>query len=135
MKRIIAVGLVVAAVIAAGGTAQARAKWNPECRGYSPAKTVTCAAVKQQPPGGVSFALSVWRCESNFGTEPAPFGHGDSYHGPMQYAIGTYAGQRAAMPDVSRWFGLSVFVHDMRSNIILAVAWAAHNSWSPWSCA
>ena len=106
--------------------------WDRDCRGYSPAKTVTCVAVKQHPPGGVNGALSVWRCESNFGAEPP---HSDSYHGPFQYAVGTYAYQRAAMPDVTRWFDLSRLVHDTRSNIILAVAWAAHHSWGPWSCA
>jgi hypothetical protein len=113
--------------------AQAQANdWNSECRGYSPAKTVTCVAAKQQPPGGVEEALAVWRCESDFGTEPP---HSDSYHGPFQYAIGTYAYQRQAMPDVTRWFDLSVLVHDVRSNIVLAVAWAAHHSWGPWACA
>ena len=112
--------------------AQANSRWNSECRGYSPAKTVECVAVKQQPPGGVNEALEVWRCESNFGLEPP---HYDSYHGPFQYAIGTYTYQRFEMPDVTRWFDLSVLVHDMRSNIVLAVAWAAHYSWGPWSCA
>lgn len=107
-------------------------KWGKECRDYSPAKTVRCAAVKFRPPGGVDMALSVWRCESNFGTESP---HSDSYHGPFQYALGTYAGQRAMMPDVVRWNKLSSLVHDTRSNIMMAVAWAAHHDWGPWTCA
>jgi len=107
-------------------------QWNPECRGYSPEKTVRCVAEKQQPPGGVDEALDVWRCESSFGIEPP---HSDSYHGPFQYAVDTYASQRQAMPDVTRWYDLSVLVHDVRSNIVMAVAWAAHHSWGAWACA
>jgi hypothetical protein len=135
LTKAIAFGLmlIAAAFLTRGYVQQVGADgWNKECRGYSPAKTVTCAAVKQDPPGGVHFALSVWRCESNFGTEPP---HSDSYHGPMQYAIGTYAGQRASMPDVTRWFELSRLVHDVRSNIVTAIAWAHRHGWGPWSCA
>jgi hypothetical protein len=133
VKRILTV--LVAGTILLGATAPiatADEKWNDECRGYSPAKTVECAAAKQQPPGGASFALSVWQCESNFGTESP---HSDPYHGPFQYLTSTYANQRASMPDVTRWFELSPFVHDMRSNIITAVAWAARSGWGPWGCA
>ena len=102
----------------------------PDCRGLSPEKTVRCAA----HTFGVSEeqAVSVWQCESNFGTEPP---HTDAYHGPFQYLYSTYASQQASMPDVVDWYELSPAVHDMRSNILTAVAWAARNSWSPWSCA
>jgi hypothetical protein len=76
----------------------------------------------------------VWRCESNFGHEPdGPGGH--TYHGPFQFAYTTYAGQQESMPDVVRWFELSPAVHDMRSNILTAVAWAGRHGWGPWSCA
>lgn len=131
MTKTITLGLLLITAAFMAQTAGAQ-KWNSECRGYSPAKTVICAAVKQQPPGGVSEALSVWRCESNFGVEPP---HSDPYHGPMQYAVGTYAGQRASMPDVKRWFDLSTLVHDVRSNIVTAIAWAHRHGWGPWSCA
>lgn len=135
MTRILTV--LVAGTILLGATAPiatADEKWNNECRGYSPAKTVECAAAKQQPPGGVSEALAVWSCESNFGTESgSEWDH--SYHGPFQYLPSTYANQRAAMPDVTKWFELSTLVHDMRSNIITAVAWASRYGWGPWSCA
>jgi hypothetical protein len=106
--------------------------WQPECRGYSPEKTVRCAAVKFEPAGGVTEAVSVWQCESNFGTEPP---HTDSYHGPFQYLYSTYEGQQEAMPDVVEWYDLSAAVHDMRSNILTAVAWAARHGWGAWSCA
>ena len=137
MIRAVTLGLllIAAAFLARGYTTEVGATgWNAECRGYSPAKTVTCAAVKQRPPGGVQEALNVWRCESNFGVEPGSrWGH--SHHGPMQYAVGTYAGQRASMPDVTRWFELSRLVHDTRSNIVTAIAWAHRHGWGPWSCA
>jgi hypothetical protein len=106
--------------------------WDNECRNYSPEKTVRCAATKFRPPGGVDMALSVWRCESNFGTESP---HSDPYHGPFQYMTGTYSGQQSMMPDVVRWNELSAEVHDMRSNIMTAVAWAARHDWGPWGCA
>jgi hypothetical protein len=130
MTRILTV-LVVGTILlgASAPIATAADEWNSECRGYSPAKTVECAADKQQSPGGASGALRVWGCESNFGTEPP---HSDPYHGPFQYTYGTYASQRASMPDVTKWFELSTEVHDMRSNIITAVAWAARNGWGPW---
>jgi hypothetical protein len=113
---------------------RAGGRWQPECRGYSPEKTVRCAAVKFDPPGGATQAISVWQCESNFGTEPSP-GDGHIYHGPFQFLYSTYASQQASMPDIVDWNELSPAVHDMRSNILTAVAWAARNSWSPWSCA
>jgi hypothetical protein len=116
--------------ITTGG--RAKAGWQPECRGYSPEKTVRCAAVRFEPEGGQEKAVSVWRCESNFGTEPP---HTDPYHGPFQYLYSTYEGQRAAMPDVVEWYDLSAAVHDMRSNILTAVAWAARHGWGAWSCA
>jgi hypothetical protein len=106
--------------------------WQRRCRGYSPEKTVRCAAVKFDPPGGVSEAVSVWSCESNFGTESP---HTDAYHGPFQYMYSTYEGQQNSMPDVVEWYELSPAVHDMRSNILTAVAWAARHGWGPWSCA
>ena len=133
MIRAVTLGLllIAAAFLARGYTTEVGATgWNAECRGYSPAKTVTCAAVKQGV--GVQEALSLWRCESNFGVEPP---HSDSYHGPMQYAVATYAGQRASMPDVTRWFELSRLVHDTRSNIITAIAWSHRHGWGPWGCA
>jgi hypothetical protein len=106
--------------------------WPAECRELSPEKTVRCAAAKFDPPGGAAQAVAVWSCESNFGVEPP---HTDSYHGPFQYAISTYQSQQASMPDVVDWYDLSPAVHDVRSNILTAVAWSARNSWSPWSCA
>ena len=130
---VLGLGLILAAFASRPYIEHAGANgWNAECRGYSPAKTVRCAAVKQRV--SVSEALSVWRCESDWGVEPGS--HWDhSYHGPMQYAIGTYAGQRASMPDVRRWFELSTLVHDVRSNIVTAVAWAHRHGWGPWTCA
>lgn len=104
--------------------------WQSECRGYSPAKTVKCAAAKFDT--SAAQALSVWNCESGFGTEPA---HTDAYHGPFQYLYTTYADQQAAMPDVVEWNDLSPAVHDMRSNIMTAVAWASRHGWGPWGCA
>lgn len=105
-------------------------RWNDECRGYSPAKTVKCAAVKFQPPGGMAQALSCWRDESGWGSEPS---HSDAYHGPFQYLYSTYESQQDSMPNVVRWYDLSASVHDMRSNMMTAVAWAARHSWSPWT--
>lgn len=101
-----------------------------DCRGLSPEKTVRCAA--ETFGVNVGAAVAVWRCESNFGTEGV---HSDAYHGPFQYLYSTYEGQQNAMPDVVRWFELSPAVHDMRSNILTAVAWAARHGWGPWSCA
>lgn len=126
--------VLVAGTILLGATAPiaTAGKWNNECRGYSPAKTVECAAAKFEPPGGAGTALAIWQCESNFGTESP---HSDPYHGPFQYLTSTYTNQRASMPDVTKWFELSVFVHDMRSNILTANAWAARYGWGPWSCA
>jgi hypothetical protein len=118
--------------ITEGGKAKASEGWQPECRGYSPEKTVRCAAVRFEPEGGQAKAVSVWQCESNFGTEPP---HTDSYHGPFQYLYSTYERQREAMPDVVEWYDLSAAVHDMRSNILTAVAWAARHGWGAWSCA
>jgi hypothetical protein len=109
-----------------------RRRWNHDCRGYTPAKTVRCAAVKFQPEGGMAKALSVWRCESGWGTEPP---HSDAYHGPFQYLYSTYDSQQDSMPNVVRWYDLSASVHDMRSNMLTAVAWAARHGWGPWSCA
>lgn len=129
MLRYVLIAFMVAGL---SSPAQAQGRWNAECRSYSPAKTVMCAAAKQQPPGGVHEALAIWECESFFGVEPA---HSDSYHGPYQYALGTYAYQRQHMPDVTRWFQLSSLVHNVRSNIVMAVAWAAHHNWGPWACA
>jgi hypothetical protein len=106
--------------------------WQIECRGYSPEKTVRCAAAKFDPPGGVAQAVAVWSCESNFGIEPP---HSDAYHGPFQYLYSTYQSQQESMPDVVDWYELSPAVHDVRSNILTAVAWAARNSWGPWGCA
>ena len=104
--------------------------WPADCRDLSPEKTVRCAA----ETFGVSVdqAVAVWQCESNFGVEPP---HTDAYHGPFQFTYSTYAGQQASMPDVVKWFELSPAVHDVRSNILTAVAWAARHGWSPWSCA
>jgi hypothetical protein len=109
-----------------------RGGWQSECRGYSPEKTVRCAAVKFDPAGGAEKAISVWRCESNFGVEPA---HSDAYHGPFQFLYSTYASEQDSMPNVVEWYDLSPAVHDVRSNILTAVAWAARHSWGPWSCA
>ena len=102
-----------------------------DCRNYGAEQTVKCIAEKQNPPGGVSKALFVWRCESGFKYEGS---HGDSYHGPFQYLTSTYESQLKSMPDIRRWFELSSNVHDPRSNIITAIAWAARNHWGPWSC-
>jgi hypothetical protein len=101
-----------------------------DCRKLSPEKTVRCAA----DTFGVSEeqAVAVWRCESNFGIEPD---HSDAYHGPFQYLYSTYASQQASMPDVVKWYELSPAVHDVRSNILTAVAWSARHGWGPWSCA
>jgi hypothetical protein len=119
--------------LSVGGRARAKEGegWQPQCRGYSPEKTVRCAAVKFEPEGGQEKAVSVWQCESNFGTESP---HTDAYHGPFQYLYSTYEGQRESMPDVVEWYELSAAVHDMRSNILTAVAWAARHGWGAWSC-
>lgn len=122
--------------LTSGGTLNERRReidWQRDCRGYGPTKTVRCAAAKLQPEGGVAKALSVWRCESGWGYESQY--HSDPYHGPFQYLESTYDGQQARMPDVVRWYVLSPNVHDMRSNILTAVAWAARYGWYPWSCA
>jgi hypothetical protein len=110
--------------------AEAQATIHPDCRNLSPEKTVRCAA----DAFGVSEeqAVSVWQCESNFGTEPP---HTDAYHGPLQYLYSTYQAQQEAMPDVVEWYELSPAVHDMRSNILTGIAWAARHGWSAWSCA
>lgn len=102
----------------------------PDCRDLSPEKTVRCAA----ETFGVSTeqAVAVWQCESNFGVEPP---HTDAYHGPFQYLASTYISQQESMPDVVRWFELSPAVHDVRSNILTAVAYAARHGWGAWSCA
>jgi hypothetical protein len=131
MLRCLKVLLTAALVLAAAAPATA-GEFNKECRNYSPAKTVQCVATKQRPPGGVEEALAVWNCESGFGLEGY---HDDPYHGPFQYMSSTYTAQRLALDDISRWFDLSTDVHDVRSNIVLAVAWAAHYSWAPWRCA
>ena len=102
----------------------------PDCRGLSPEKTVRCAA--EAFDTDVDQALSVWRCESNFGTESP---HSDPYHGPFQYLLSTYQSQQNSMPDVMVWYELSRDVHDMRSNILTAVAYAARHGWGPWGCA
>lgn len=122
---------LVAIVLMLIGPPVGAREWHRECRDYSPAKTVRCIARKQRPPGGVSKALAVWRCESYFGVEPY---HSDPYHGPFQYLTTTYASQRGSMPDMRRWFEISPNVHDWRSNIITAVGWAARHGWGPWTC-
>jgi hypothetical protein len=103
---------------------------HPDCRDLSPEKTVRCAA----DLFGVSEeqAVSVWSCESGFGTESP---HTDAYHGPFQYLYSTYQSQQESMPDVVEWHELSPAVHDMRSNVMTAIAYAARNGWGPWSCA
>jgi hypothetical protein len=124
---------LVVGVLIFGIAPQATAdRWQRECRGYSPAKTIKCIASKEDPPGGVSKALAVWHCESGWGTEPS---HYDSYHGPFQYLYTTYTRQRSSMRLLVREYDLSPYVHDMRSNIIMAVGYAARNDWGPWSCA
>jgi hypothetical protein len=110
--------------------AKALVSWQAECRGYSPEKTVRCAAAKFDT--NAAQAVSVWRCESNFGIESS---HSDAYHGPFQYMYSTYEHQQEAMPDVVEWNELSPAVHDVRSNILTAVAWAARHGWGPWGCA
>jgi hypothetical protein len=115
-----------------GALLGAREGWDPDCRGYSPEKTVRCAAAAFEPVGGAEKATSVWRCESNFGVEPE---HSDAYHGPFQFLYSTFASQQESMPDVVEWYELSPAVHDVRSNILTAVAWAARNDWSAWACA
>jgi len=127
LKALILAGLVTLISVPASA-----GEFNAECRGYSPEETVRCAAVKQEPPGGVREALAVWNCESGFGVEGY---HTDPYHGPFQYLRSTYATQFWTLEDVRGWFELSPDVHDVRSNIVLAVAWAAHYSWAPWDCA
>lgn len=110
--------------------AMIQGKWQPDCRGYSPEKTIRCAA----HAFGVSEeqAVSCWHDESNFGIEPnGPMGH--SYHGPFQYLPSTYQSQQTSMPDVVRWFELSPAVHDVRSNILTAIAWASRHGWGPWT--
>lgn len=121
-------------VLTSGGTLEQgeENEWQQDCRGYSPSKTVRCAAAKLRPEGGVTKALSVWRCESGWGRETP---HTDAYHGPFQYLYSTYDSHQEAMPDVVRWYKLSAAVHDMRSNILTAVAWAARDGWGPWTCA
>jgi hypothetical protein len=104
--------------------------WQDQCRGYSPEKTVRCAAEKFDT--SAEQAVSVWQCESNFGIEPE---HTDAYHGPYQYLYSTYEAQRESMPDVVEWYELSPAVHDVRSNILTAVAWASRHGWGPWGCA
>ena len=131
MLRCIKVLLVAAISLAIPASVQAH-EFHDECRNYSAKMTVRCAAILQDPPGGVEKAVAVWECESGFGQE---YSHSDSYHGPFQYMTSTYTGQRLMLDDVRRWFELSPYVHDVRSNIVLAVAWAAHYDWGPWSCA
>lgn len=106
--------------------------WQPECRGYSPEKTVRCAAETFRT--SVDQALAVWRCESGWGVEPGG-NTGHVYHGPFQYLYSTYASQQSSMPDIVRWFDLSPAVHDVRSNILTAIAWASRHGWGPWGCA
>jgi hypothetical protein len=101
-----------------------------DCRGLSPEKTVRCAA--DTFGTNEEQAVAVWQCESNFGVEPP---HTDAYHGPFQYLYSTYQSQQESMPDVVKWFELSPAVHDVRSNIMTAVAWASRHGWGPWGCA
>lgn len=119
-------------VLVAGTTLAPSATPQQECRFGSAERIVRCAAWKFEPPGGPPKALSVWRCESGWAYEGY---HSDPYHGPFQYLEDTYDSQFASMPDVRRWFDTQPFVHDPRSNIITAIAWAARYGWGPWSCA
>jgi hypothetical protein len=36
------------------------------------------------------------------------------------------------MDNMRRWYDLSPYVHDMRSNIIMAIGWAKRHGWGPW---
>lgn len=129
MLRYVKVLLMMAALLLLPATSNAN-EWHRDCRDYGASMTVRCIAVKQEPPGGTPKALSVWECESGFLYESP---HSDSYHGPFQYAYGTYEGQWELMPRIVEWFELSRSVHDPRSNIIMAVSWAARYGWGPWS--
>lgn len=124
--------LVVAGALSPSAAAPGDDK--DECRfGINAEQMVACAARRFEPPGGIAQALSVWHCESGWAVEPP---HTDPYHGPFQYLTSTFESQYDSLPDVTRWFELKRAVHDPRSNIVVAIAWAAHNnSWGPWSCA
>ena len=99
-----------------------------DCRGLSPEKTVRCASPGVPTPS-VEQALSVWRCESNWGVEKAvEMGH--SYHGPFQYLYSTYESQQRSMPDVVEWYELVAGRHDMRSNMLTAIAYASRHGWT-----
>lgn len=121
------VALVIVPTAASGNTISS------ECRyGRDAEHIVRCAAWRLEPPGGVTKALSVWRCELGSAFEQP---HSDPYHGPFQYLIDTFTGQYKHIPDVARWFDIPRKVHSPRANIVTAVAWAARHGWGPWSCA
>lgn len=114
-----------------GGKAHAR-PWAEQCRNLNARQTVVCAAKALHPVGGVSQALGVWNCESGWLHGEPP--HSDAYHGPFQYLKSTFHEQLSSMPAVRAQWDLTPRVHNVRANIVTAVAWG-RRSWSPWGCA
>ena len=50
----------------------------------------------------------------------------------LSIPLQTYECQQDSMPDIVEWYELSPAVHDVRSNILTAVAWASRHGWGPW---
>jgi len=95
--------------------------------------TVRCAGRHFGGHRLVRTALRIGRCESGLAGVEAP--HSDPYHGTYQYVASTFASQQDAMPAVVRGFDLSDAVHNMRANVVTAVAWMSKHGTGPWSCA
>lgn len=131
MRRLIAACAVVALVsVAPQAVAVPRSK---QCRDRSVVRTVRCAGRHYGGRSLVRTALRIGRCESGLALREAP--HSDPYHGQYQYLASTFASEQDAMPAVVNGMDLSDEVHNMRANVVTAVAWMSKHGTSPWSCA
>lgn len=96
-------------------------------------RTVRCAGLRYGSRADVHTALRIGRCESGLTAEKAP--HSGDHHGTYQYLVSTFHSQQRQMRAVTRGMDLSHHVHNMRANVVTAVAWMIKRTTGPWSCA
>lgn len=142
MKWIVTL-LVLLLIMGLQSEAQAKGSWRMEqCRyvnlegghgsGWSNeeiAQTIRCAVQHWSVSGGEGEAMSVASCESGLNEKAYNSG---GYAGVYQHAIRYWSSRFASLRP--RWWNLKHSIWNGRSNVVIAIRYAARYGWGAWSC-
>jgi hypothetical protein len=128
--------LAVLLILAAPATASANEWRDRQCR-YNKGtetwttlevrRTIRCAAMKWDVPGGVPKAMSVAECESSYYARAVS--DSGTYRGVYQQSIHYWPSRVHTAPD---WLDLATSVFNGRSNVIVSIL-SARGGWGAWA--